>query len=949
MTFKDMSIKRKLMLITIVTSSLALLLASIGFVTYDLTTFRARMSQDLMTQAKIIGANSTAALAFRDENAVREILSGLRAKHEIEAAAIYTPDGRPFAVFRRGPGGSSIPAGPEAPGYRFDEHSLRVFYRIVLHDETLGTLYVESNMQERDARLRNYSAIVGILMLGSALVALLLSSRMQRVISEPILELERTMKTVSAEKTFSVRVAKTQHDEIGVLIDGFNEMLAEIQQRDSALQAANGELRWRARELEQQIVERIRAQEELKTLNTTLEQRVAERSAAAEQRAEELARSKDALHKQTRILQSILDTMSDGVIVADDSGTVILSNPAAGDMLHLEQSDALTGQWTERHGLYLPDTVTPYPNDEFPLMQAIRGTAVQAAQVFVVEPLKTPAGLWLSVDAMPLTDEDGVLHNGVAILHNITAQKKAEEALLRAKDAAVAASLAKSQFLANMSHELRTPLNAIIGYSEMLEESAQEEGREESIPDLQKIHAAGRHLQSLIDDILDLSKIEAGKMELLLETFDVASMVHDVSTTVQSLVEKNGNTLQVHCDSEVGYMRADPLRIRQVLFNLLSNAGKFTSKGTVSLDVSRIRDNGHDWMQFKIADTGIGMTEEQAARLFQDFAQVDASTTRKFGGTGLGLAISRRFTEMMGGDIAVASKPGVGSVFTFRVPARNDAMARDASVRSAGRPPAVAVPVDEENNRVLVIDDDPDVRTLMARVLSKEGFDVILAADGDEGLALAKQLRPAAITLDVIMPGTGGWSVLTALKADPEVCDIPVVMVTMTDDRRMGYALGASDYLTKPVDPARLAGILRRHTTRSEGDSAVVLVIDDDPPARQLMRRLLIKDGWSVSEAENGRAALDRLRHEHPAVIVLDLIMPEVDGFELLEILRKTPAWRTIPVVVVTAKDLSEEESRWLNGSVSKVLSKAASRWEELLPVVREQLRAQLRLSSAPR
>jgi signal transduction histidine kinase/DNA-binding response OmpR family regulator/methyl-accepting chemotaxis protein len=946
MTFKDMSIKRKLMLITIVTSSLALLLASIGFVVYDLTAFRARMSQDLVTQAKIIGANSTAALAFRDDNAVREILSALRAKDEVEAAAIYTPDGRVFADYRRDAQGSTIPPAPETPGYRFDEHSLRVFYRIVLHDQTLGTLYIESNMDERDARLRNYTAIVGILMLGSALVALLLSSRMQRVISEPILELERTMKTVSAQKTFSLRVTKSQHDEIGVLIDGFNEMLAEIQQRDAALQGANDELRSRTLELEQEIGERLRAQEDLKTLNTTLEQRVAERSAAAEQRAEELARSKDALQKQTRILQSILDTMSDGVIVADDSGTVILSNPAAADLLHLEQSDTLTGQWTERHGFYLPDTVTPYPNDQFPLMQAIRGTAVEAAQVFVVEPIKAPGGIWLSVDAMPLTDEDGVLHNGVAILHNITAQKKAEEALLRAKDAAVAASLAKSQFLANMSHELRTPLNAIIGYSEMLEESAQEEGHEESIPDLQKIHAAGKHLQSLIDGILDLSKIEAGKMELLLETFDVSSMVHDVSNTVQSLVEKNGNTLQIRCSGELGYMRADPLRIRQVLFNLLSNAGKFTSNGTVSLDVLRIRDNGRDWIHFQIADTGIGMTEEQSARLFQDFAQVDASTTRKYGGTGLGLAISRRFSEMMGGDLAVASTPGVGSVFTFRVPARIEAIARDSS-RGAGRAPAVATPIDEQNNRVLVIDDDPDVRDLMARVLSKEGFEVVLAADGDEGLALAKQLRPAAITLDVIMPGVSGWSVLTALKADPEVSDIPVIMVTMTDDRRMGYALGACDYLTKPVDPARLAGVLRRHTTHTDG--ALVLVVDDDPAARQMMGRMLTKDGWSVSEAENGRVALDRLRGQHPSVIVLDLIMPEVDGFDFLEILRKTPAWRAIPVVVVTAKDLSEEESRWLNGSVSKVLSKAASRCEELLPVIREQLRAQLRLSTPTR
>ena len=677
------------MLIATMTSSLALLLASVGFVVYDQTAFRARMSQDLMTQAEIIGTNSLAALAFEDEKAVSEILSALQAKNEILAAAIYLPDGRLFASYRRpGSEGTSLPARPESGGYRFEPGSLKVFRPMALHGQKLGTVYIESDMQQLYARLASYTGIVGILMVGAAVVALRLSSRLQRVISQPILALEKTMRTVSTQKDFDVRVYKSQNDEIGALIDGFNNMLSELQQRDAALQGANEALKTRTIELEQQVAERLRAQEELKTLNITLEERVAERSAAAEQRAAELARSKDALHKQTRILQSILDNMSDGVIVADEAGRFILFNPAAEEILRLEASDTLTEHWTERHGFYLSDLVTPYPSHEFPLMQAIHDQAVERAEIFVVDETRAPGGTWLSVDATPLKDEDGVLHNGVAIFRNITAHKRVEEALLKAKEAAEAASRAKSQFLANMSHELRTPLNAILGYSEMLWEQAEEGGQDEVSADLQKIHGAGKHLQSLIDDILDLSKIEAGKMELFLERFDISSVVDEVIATVQSVVEKNGNTLTVRGADDIGYMRADITRVRQILVNLLSNAGKFTENGAVCLELSRESTPSRDWLLFRVTDTGIGMSRDQIGRLFCDFTQVDASTTRKYGGTGLGLAISRRFCEMMGGEITVESALGKGATFTLRLPTKVESPEEDERKDGDSRQPS---------------------------------------------------------------------------------------------------------------------------------------------------------------------------------------------------------------------------------------------------------------------
>ena len=404
----------------------------------------------------------------------------------------------------------------------------------------------------------------------------------------------------------------------------------------------------------------------------------------------------------------------------------------------------------------------------------------------------------------------------------------------------------KSEFLANMSHELRTPLNAIIGYSEMLQEDAADLGAEQFTADLRKINAAGKHLLELINAVLDLSKIEAGKMELYLESFDVAELVRDITAVIQPLAGKNGNRLDLDCPDAIGSMRADLTKVRQALFNLLSNACKFTERGTVSLAVAREPVDGQEWIAFGVQDTGIGMTPEQLAKLFEAFTQADASTTRRFGGTGLGLAISRQFCRMMGGDITVESESGRGSTFTIRLPAQVA-----EAVEEPPRPPSRPRRAPPGIGTVLVIDDEPAVRDLMQRFLAKEGFRVVTAAGGEEGLRRARELRPDAITLDVMMPGMDGWAVLSALKADPDTADIPVVMLTIVDDKNLGFALGAADYLTKPIDRERLVTVLKQHRR-----DRPVLVVDDDVEVRQLLRRMLEPEGYTVMEAENGRAAL---------------------------------------------------------------------------------------------
>jgi signal transduction histidine kinase/DNA-binding response OmpR family regulator len=524
-------------------------------------------------------------------------------------------------------------------------------------------------------------------------------------------------------------------------------------------------------------------------------------------------------------------------------------------------------------------------------------------------------------------DEVGVLIDG---FNEMLAQIQIrDEELSVAKEKAEEANRTKSGFLANMSHELRTPLNGILGFTEMMMEEAGDRGDDHLQPDLEKINAAGKHLLALINDILDLSKIEAGKMELYYEEVDLPSAVNDVATTVRSLVKKNQNQFEVYCPADLGIVLADLTRLRQILFNLLTNAAKFTEGGTVELHVSREYVHGAQWTIFEIKDTGIGISREQLDKLFLAFSQADATTTRRFGGTGLGLTISRQIARMMGGDISVESELGKGSTFTVALP-----LQRAGSDEKQQLP----APIDSHDRRgahgttVLIIDDDPNARELLHRLLEKEGFQTYTARDGEDGLRLARKVAPAVITLDVFMPSMDGWAVLTALKSDPVLANIPVVVVSIVDNKEMGFSLGAADYVTKPVDRDRLISIISRY--RHNGAPSVLL-IEDEPDSRQHIAKALQNEGWSVTEASNGAEGLRAVERSRPDLILLDLPMPEMDGFDFIEKLHSEDGWRSIPVIVITAKDITKQDRIKLKGRVETILLKHQYSIDELVQEIR--------------
>ncbi|MEM7792917.1 MAG: response regulator [Cyanobacteria bacterium P01_C01_bin.118] len=647
----------------------------------------------------------------------------------------------------------------------------------------------------------------------------------------------------------------------------------------------------------------------------------------------------------------VLESITDAFIALDRTWAITYVNAQAAEILKRDILDLLGQDFWK----VLPDSLGKRFTEHY------REAVATNLQVVSFETYYEPTQRWLMVRGYPGID-------GLSIfLQDFTERKQAEEQLIElnrdldsrvknrtaqlasameeaetARVKAEDANRSKSEFLANMSHELRTPLNAIIGYSEMLEEDVTSIGEEEFVPDLQKIQGAGKHLLGLINSVLDLSKIEAGRMELFLEDICVETLVKEIVGTIQPLSQKNANQLQIACPDDVGMLHADQVKLRQSLINLLSNACKFTENGKITLAVESIlmpdapgpEDRG---FRFTVTDTGIGMTSEQMGKVFQAFTQADTSTTRKYGGTGLGLTITKQFISMMGGDVSVNSIYGEGTTFTLTVP--KTVQAATPSNETFFAPPVHLIeresvaPIYQLSAKVfektlLLVEADSELRESLQSWLTDVGYQVICALDGRQGKVLANEHLPDAILLDTTLPQDDGWEILQDFKTMPTIAQVPVIVLSREEDSQRAYRLGATNCISHPVDHIQLLTSLDTYVL--DQDCPKILVVDDDDNAREIMGRFLQQYDWTVVLTTSGRQALNYLQHNRPDLIVLDLMMPGMDGFEFVQIVRQTSAWGSIPIIIVTAKTLTAKDQQRLEG-VARVYQKADFNRQDLL------------------
>jgi PAS domain S-box-containing protein len=647
------------------------------------------------------------------------------------------------------------------------------------------------------------------------------------------------------------------------------------------------------------------------------------------------------------MLQSVLDSMGEGLIAADQEGHFMIWNDAAKKLMGRDASDLRTEQWTPHYKVFLPDGITPYPPDHLPLVRALQGESVRV-ELMVEHPERTD-GVFLEVTARPLTDNQGNSGGGVAVLRDITERKAAEREVrilnqnlearviertaelnaankeldLRNREVERATQM-KSKFLASMSHELRTPLNAIVGFSDLMAEEIPGDLNPKQKRFVNHIRDGSTHLLQLINDILDLSKIEAGQLDLRCEDFQIKDALPEVLSTIRPLaMAKNIQIKQTMKKDLIVY--ADRVRFKQILYNLLSNAVKFTPKaGRITIGCREDENS----VCISVADTGVGIRVEDQAVIFEEFRQVEgpAGTTQE--GTGLGLAITKRLVEQQGGRLSIESEFGKGSRFTFTLPAGF----KGPQTPPVNEPPSPSIVAGEGHGKrlILVVDDELTARELLASYLCSE-YRIAMAESGAEALQKAQALRPDAITLDVMMPGGIGFETLEALKQDPETANIPIVIVSVVDEKQVGFALGAADYLIKPIRKSVVLETIRKYVPPQSDEEEAILLVDDDPGTLELLEETLRSAGYETESVRSGTRALEVLSSKPVSAVLLDLSMPGMDGFEVIRHIRQEPALRELPIFVMTAKNLKRDELAVLNRETQALFLKNGSWRQDLI------------------
>ena len=907
---KNLSIRHKMTLIMTVSTCVAILLAGGAFLIFDVYNFRQSSARDLETIAQVLGSNSTAAMTFKDSTSGDEVLQALSARGHVSAACVYGRDGEIFSQYRSPAAALDADCPPpEADASRFEPTRLVVFHTIILDHQAIGTIVLVSDLVELSELLRWHSAVLGLIVLFLSAGAYPLASRMQRAISNPILSLAATTKVVTTRKDYSVRVAQGTHDEVGVLIEGFNGMLAEIQRRDGELQRAQDELEHRVEERTGELRREISVREQTEAALRDTEER-------------------------TRLL---LDSTAEAIFGVDPQGCCTFCNRATLHLLGYAEPNDLLGRSMHELTHHTRADGSRYPVAECLIARAVRNGEpfhCDDEVLWRADGNSFPAEYW----SHPV-QRDGRAVGAVVTFVDITQRRAAQQALQDAKEAAESASRAKSEFLANMSHEIRTPMNGIIGMTELaLDTNLTEEQREFLI----MVKASADSLLVVINDILVFSKIEAGKMELESAVFDLRELVEETVRTFG--VSASNKQLELVCDihSDVPQVVAgDAARLRQVLVNLLGNAFKFTDRGEIVVlaEVQRLHERSVE-LHFAVRDTGIGIAKEKQGQIFEAFVQADGSSTRRYGGTGLGLTISNRLVAMMGGRIWLDSEPGRGSTFHFT--------AKLGLALAAGKPSAAEGGTGLTGVPVLIVDDNPTNRRILEITLLQWGMRPTLVQSGWAALAELKRAYEAGnaiplVLMDAQMPQLDGFAAAANIK---QQANLGATIVMLTSGGQRGDAercrqLGISAYLSKPVRQWELReAILRvlglkpqrgesprlvtRHSLQETRQHLRILLAEDNPVNRELTVRILSKRGHSVAVAANGRTALEMLEAQVFDLILMDVQMPEMDGFEATAAIRKNEAvtGTRIPIIAMTAHAMKGDRERCLDAGMDGYISK---------------------------
>jgi len=912
---RKVSVRRKITYVIMINTFAALCVASIAFAEYGVYRFKQMQMQDLNALANVMGTNSTAALAFKDHGAAAEILQALAAKPHIQAAAIYGQDGKVFAVYQRGGAQRTYSPPPvENESSRFTSEHVLIFRSVTLDGEKIGNIFLDSDTVEYRELLEGYLLFFGLIVVGVTLGAYAVAERLQRFISDPILTLAWTAKMVTGSRDYSIRAAKRSEDEVGVLIDGFNEMLAQIQIRDGELSNARDDL----------------------------ERRVDERTLELEQEVGDRQRAQEALRESEGRIRLILNSTAEAIYGIDRDGKCTFCNPATLRLLGYQKPEDLFGRNMHKVMHHSRADGSRYAVTDCSIYSSLKtgeGIHLDSEVFWRADGVAFPSEFW----SYPIRKE-GEIVGAVVTFLDITERKLAEEALRKSKEEAEAGSRAKSEFLANMSHEIRTPMNGIIGMTDLaLDTELTGEQREY----LSLVKSSADSLLHLINDILDFSKIEAGKFELEKTEFEIRDLFSDTLKSLAVRANKKHLELSARVSPEVPrIIVGDPTRLRQLIVNLVGNAIKFTEQGNIVVD-AKIENQSSDAVQLHIcvSDTGIGIPPEKHELIFESFAQADGSTTRRFGGTGLGLTISRRIVELMGGRIWLESAAGEGSNFHFT--ARFELSSQPAP---AGEP---VIHRGLQELAVLIVDDNDANREILAEMMSN--WRMKATAVGSGGLALQTIAAANAaghpfsiVLIDMEMPEMNGIELAQAIRSEWTPA-VPLILMLPADrllsDRAQLCEVGVNVFLTKPVGQSELldalvlslgmpaANGLPTGIAAAEKEPAArhndlhILLAEDNPVNQKLAIRLLEKTGCRVTTANNGKEVLSLLEQVPPLridLVLMDIQMPEMDGMEATAAIREgeKSSGGHLPIIAMTANAMRGDRERYLAGGMDGYVSK---------------------------